>query len=179
MEIVSAYDIASANLAVALSDNVVSTEHRQAMTEAVGENLDNMIDALNTVVSAYNRMVYEGRYQAGKAPLAVKAEYREMGFNKILNYRFFDGVIKLFYDRENFPTQDSLDRIKAIFEINTECPCARVKAGVDTYCLRLLSHAGLVTQDLDFTKELLARINSYDRSLMDEAILPSAIVTEL
>lgn len=88
MEIVSAYDIASANLAVALSDNVVSTEHRQAMTEAVGENLDNMIDALNTVVSAYNRMVYEGRYQAEKAPLAVKAEYREMGFNKIVNYRF-------------------------------------------------------------------------------------------
>lgn len=179
MQIVSTYAIASANLAMALSENAVSVEHRQAIKEAVGTDLDNMMDALNTVVAAYNRMVYEGKVAPKKAAFGVKAEYREMGFNRILDYTFLEGIVNLFYDRDTFPGPDSLERIKAIFLTNADCPVPRVKVGVDSYCLRLITNAGLVTQDLAFTKTLMKHINVYSRELMDSAILPAAIVTEL
>lgn len=179
MQIVSDYAIASANLAMALSDNTVSVEHRTAVSEAVGTDLDNMIDAVNTIISAYNQMVHTGKCKPPKAAFAIKAEYRAMGFNSLLDYSFLEGVVNLFFDRETFPNPDTLNRIKGIFQKNGECPVIRIKAGVDSYCLRLLTNAGLVTQDLPFTKHLLQRINAYSREMLDSAILPAIIVTEL
>ena len=47
------------------------------------------------------------------------------------------------------------------------------------YCLRLLSHMGIVTADLSFTNLVMREINAITEDRKNAAIMPQALVTEL
>lgn len=182
MEITSTYEIAVANLAIALSEDAVSTEQRKEIAAAVGGDIDRLIDVVNAFIVHNNAMMYEGKVAANKAKLTVKAEYNAIGFNKVLAYDYLEKPIEVFYDRDAFSKSapaDKVARIKEVFEHNISCPNDRIKVGVDSYVLRLLYHFGLIAEDLEFTKKLMATINGYSVESKEAAILPPAIVTEL
>ena len=50
MEIASKYEIAAANLALALQTDTVSAEQRIALREAVGKQMDMLVDTLNMLI---------------------------------------------------------------------------------------------------------------------------------
>lgn len=179
MQIVTSYEIASANFALALESDTVSTEQRTEIRAAIGDSLDNLIDAVNMLLVAYNRKYYAGRITAAKAIQTIKAEYKACKFNELLEYGYIERLVEIFYKREDFPNANTVQDIKAIYEKNLKCPQDRIRAGVDSYCLRLLSHCGAVTTDLHFTQELMNSLNCYTREQMDESILPACLVTEL
>ena len=58
MEITSAYEIAVANLAVALSEDAVSTEQRAEIATAVGGDVDRLIDVVNIFIVHNNSKMY-------------------------------------------------------------------------------------------------------------------------
>lgn len=182
MEIVNEYEIASANLALALQNDAVSTEHREAIRTAVDGDLDKMMDAMNTVIVAMNAKVYGGTMTPERAKKTVAAEFKAMGFEWIVEYKYLQNAVNLFYDRAEVlkePGEKQVERIRAMWDQNQNCPVERVRDGVSTYSLRLLSHLGIVTVDLDFTKSVMDEINGYDEGRKEKAILPPAIVTEL
>lgn len=182
MEIASNYDIAVANLIVAMENNEVSTEQRNAVVEVVGHDLDLMMGALNAIVVAYNAKMYSGAIAAKKAKLYVKSEYNTIGFGEILDYSYLEAAISLFYDRKALRVgqpEDQLKAVKDIYAKNADCPNKRVKDAIASYCLRLLSHFNLVTQDMELTKRIMADINSMSEEDKNAAILPPAIVTEM
>lgn len=182
MEITTDYEIASANLAIALADDAVSTEQREEIAAAVGDNLDRLIEVVNTFIVSYNAKMYAGQITAATAKKTVKAEYKAIGFGKVLEYKWLENVIELFYDKEAFASEthaERLARIKEIYESNRACVNERIRIGVDAYVLRLLNGFGLVTEDLEFTKKVMAVINGYTVEQRESAILPPAIVTEL
>lgn len=182
MEITSAYEIAVANLAVALSEDAVSTEQRAEIATAVGGDVDRLIDVVNIFIVHNNSKMYEGKITAAKAKSTVKAEYNAIGLGEVMKYYFLEKPIEVFYDRDTFsksaPTE-KVERIKEIFKRNLSCPNDRIRVGVDSYALRLLYHFGLIAEDLEFTKKLMIQINSYSTDHKEAAILPPAIVTEL
>ena len=59
------------------------------------------------------------------------------------------------------------------------CRCQRVKDALFIYCLRLLSHMGIVTADLSFTNLVMREINAITEDRKNAAIMPQALVTEL
>lgn len=182
MEIVNTYDIASANLAIALETDSVSTEQREAVRTAVGEDIDLMMDALNAVIVSYNAKVYTGKISNEKAEKFVKAEYKAIGFTDMLDYKYLNAPISLFYSRGEFVSigaSEQVGRIKEMWQANQDCPVARVQDAVAIYTLRLLSHLGLITTDLEFTRTVMGVINDLDEARKTAAILPPAIVTEL
>ena len=55
MEIASNYEIAAANLAIALQTDTVSAEQRSELHAAIGSSIDKLVDALNMVIVCYNK----------------------------------------------------------------------------------------------------------------------------
>lgn len=49
MEIASKYEIAAANLAIALQTDTVSVEQRSELRAAIGSSIDKLVDALNMI----------------------------------------------------------------------------------------------------------------------------------
>lgn len=179
MEIVNFYEIAAANFVIALNNNEVSTQERENIRKAIGNDVEKMIDTLNLLIVGYSEKVFSKGFPRQKAALAIKAEYKAIGLDEILSYSSFEKIIAIFFEKKEFPGKGSLDRIKEIYKNNRGCKNERVKTGVDCYCLRLLSHGGLVTSDLTFTKALMETINAYTRQQIEQSIMPSILVTEL
>lgn len=182
MEICNAYEIAAANLALALERDVVSAEERQAVKEAVGESLDLTMDVLNMLIVSGNAKLCTGKLTAEKAKKLTKAEYKAMGLDAVLQYEQVEPAINLFFERAAFAATDAAAQTGSIAEIynaGKSCPVERVRDALCIYCLRLLSHFGLVTYDMAFTREVLSDINGMDENRRAEAILPPAIISEL
>ena len=75
MEIASKYEIAAANLAIALQTDTVSVEQRSELRAAIGNSIDKLVDALNMIIVCYNKRMYAGEIAPEKAAKCVKAEY--------------------------------------------------------------------------------------------------------
>lgn len=182
MEIASNFEIAVANLAIALNDDAVSTEQRTEIAVAVGNDLDKMMEVVNAFVVANNAKMYEKKIDSAKAQKTIKAEYKAIGFEKIVEYRYLERLIALFYDRADFTAMAPARQVEAVremFEQNRDCSEERVKVGIDSYALRILYNFGLVAEDIEFTKQLMRTINAYNAEQRDKALIPPAIVTEL
>ena len=76
-------------------------------------------------------------------------------------------------------TDEKIARVKEIFEQNERCGCERVKDALFIYCLRLLSHMGVVTADLSFTNCVMREINAITEDRKNAATMPQALITEL
>lgn len=72
-----------------------------------------------------------------------------------------------------------VSRQSLTFDQNGRCSCGRIKDAMNIYCLRLLSHMGVVTADLSFTNCVMREINAITESRKNAAIMPQALVTEL
>lgn len=79
MEIASKYEIAAANLAIALQTDTVSVEQRSELRAAIGNSIDKLVDALNMIIVCYNKRMYAGEIAPEKAAKCVKAEYAAIG----------------------------------------------------------------------------------------------------
>ena len=55
MEIASNFEIAAANLAIALQTDTVSAEQRSGLRTAIGGDIDKLVDALNMIIVCYNK----------------------------------------------------------------------------------------------------------------------------
>lgn len=182
MEIASKYEIAAANLAIALQTDTVSVEQRSELQTAVGGNLDKLVDCLNMIIVCYNRRMYDGEITPEKAAKSVKAEYTAIGLPKVLSYDYFAPAVGLFFERKGaaaLETPEKLARIKEIFTQNERCNCQRVRDALHIYCLRLMSHMGIVTADLAFTRDVMQEINAITEERKGAAIMPQALITEL
>lgn len=182
LEIASMYEIASANLAIALQTDTVSSEQRLELQTAIGNDIDKLIDCLNMIIVCYNRRMYSGEIAADKAAKSVKAEYAAIGLSKVVSYDFFAPAVELFFDRKSMTTLsaiEKLDRIKEISAQNERCSCQRVRDALHIYCLRLMSHMGIVTVDLAFTRDVMQEINAITEERKNVAIMPQALITEL
>lgn len=182
MEIASNYEIAAANLAIALQTDTVSSEQRTQLQEAVGSDLDKLVDCLNMIIVCYNRRMYDSEISPDRAAKSVKAEYNAIGFGRVLSYDFFMAAVDLFFARKAMSAldaQEKIARVKEIFSQNGRCQCQRVKDALDIYCLRLLSHMGIVTADLAFTRDVMQEINAITEERKGAAIMPQALITEL
>lgn len=182
MEIASIYEIASANLAIALQTDTVSSEQRLELQTAIGNDIDKLIDCLNMIIVSYNRRMYSGEIAADKAAKSVKAEYAAIGLSKVVSYDYFAPAVELFFDRKSMTTLSSIERIERIKEIsaqNERCSCQRVRDALHIYCLRLMSHMGIVTVDLAFTRDVMQEINAITEERKAAAIMPQALITEL
>ena len=165
MEIASKYEIAAANLAIALQTDTVSVEQRSELRAAIGSSIDKLVDALNMIIVCYNKRMYAGEIAPEKAAKCVKAEYAGAFFTR-------KTLMAL-------STDEKLAWVKTIFEQNERCGCQRVKDALFIYCLRLLSHMGIVTADLSFTNLVMREINAITEDRKNAAIMPQALVTEL
>lgn len=182
MEITSNYQIAVANLAIALSEDTVSTEQREEIAKAVGNDIDRLIDVTNAYIVNANAKMYAGKLTAAKAKSYIKAEYKAIGFGNVLDYKYLEKPFEVFYDRKAFAAAsaaEQLKKVKEVYERNQTCPNERIKCGVDSYALRLLYNFGLITEDIGFAKEIMETINGYSTEQKELAILPPAIITEL
>ena len=81
MEIASKYEIAAANLAIALQTDTVSVEQRSELRAAIGSSIDKLVDALNMIIVCYNKRMYAGEIAPEKAAKCVKAEYAAIGLD--------------------------------------------------------------------------------------------------
>lgn len=182
MEIASKYEIAAANLAIALQTDTVSAEQRSELRAAIGGSIDKLVDALNMIIVCYNRKMYGGEITPEKAARCVKAEYAAIGLSEVLAYDYFSSAVELFFARKSLmalSTDEKLAQVKAIFDRNERCGCGRVKDALFIYCLRLLSHMGIVTADLSFTNLVMREINAITEERKSTAAMPQALVTEL
>ena len=162
MEIASKYEIVAANLAIALQTDTVSVEQRSELRAAIGSSIDKLVDALNMIIVCYNKRMYAGEIAPEKAAKCVKAEYAAIGLSNVVAYDYFSAAVGAFF-----------------FEQNERCGCQRVKDALFIYCLRLLSHMGIVTADLSFTNLVMREINAITEDRKNAAIMPQALVTEL
>ena len=97
-------------------------------------------------------------------------------------YDYFSATVGAFFTRKTLmalSTDEKLAWVKTIFEQNERCGCQRVKDALFIYCLRLLSHMGIVTADLSFTNLVMREINAITEDRKNAAIMPQALVTEL
>ena len=182
MDIVSNYEIAIANLVVAMKGGVVTAELREKLTEAIGDDIELEMDALNAVIVCNLSKAYEGEVTFDKAMKTVKAEYKSLGFNKLLSYEFLEKPITLFFQMKQLgemKPDDGLNAIKEIYAKNKNCPVEPVKDAIDALVLRLLSHYGAVTEDISFTQEVMSTINGFTEERKNAAVLPSVLVTEM
>ena len=188
MEIASKYEIAAANLAIALQTDTVSVEQRSELraacgcTAAIGGSIDKLVDALNMIIVCYNKRMYAGEIAPEKAAKCVKAEYAAIGLSNVVSYDYFSAAVGAFFTRKTLmalSTDEKLAWVKTIFEQNERCGCQRVKDALFIYCLRLLSHMGIVTADLSFTNLVMREINAITEDRKNAAIMPQALVTEL
>ena len=86
MEIASKYEIAAANLAIALQTDTVSVEQRSELRAAIGSSIDKLVDALNMIIVCYNKRMYAGEIAPEKAAKCVKAEYTAIGLSNVVAY---------------------------------------------------------------------------------------------
>ena len=190
MEIASKYEIAAANLAIALQTDTVSVEQRSELRAAIGNSIDKLVDALNMIIVCYNKRMYAGEIAPEKAAKCVKAEYAAIGLSRcnlasvhsLVAYDYFSATVGAFFTRKTLmvlSTDEKLAWVKTIFEQNERCGCQRVKDALFIYCLRLLSHMGIVTADLSFTNLVMREINAITEDRKNAAIMPQALVTEL
>lgn len=182
MEIASKYEIAAANLAIALQTDTVSVEQRGELRAAIGNSIDKLVDALNMIIVCYNKRMYAGEIAPEKAAKCVKAEYAAIGLSNVVAYDYFSATVGAFFTRKTLmalSTDEKLAWVKTIFEQNERCGCQRVKDALFIYCLRLLSHMGIVTADLSFTNLVMREINAITEDRKNAAIMPQALVTEL
>ncbi len=181
LEIASKYEIAAANLAIALQTDTVSVEQRSELRAAIGSSIDKLVDALNMIIVCYNKRMYAGEIAPEKAAKCVKAEYAAIGLSTwshtiISPRRSARSCRKTLMA---LSTDEKLAWVKTIFEQNERCGCQRVKDALFIYCLRLLSHMGIVTADLSFTNLVMREINAITEDRKNAAIMPQALVTEL
>lgn len=182
MEIASNYEIAAANLAIALQTDTVSVEQRSELRAAIGSSIDKLVDALNMIIVCYNKRMYGGEITPEKAARCVKAEYAAIGLSDVVAYSHFAAAIEMFFARKSLMAltpDEKIARVKAIFDQNERCSCGRIKDAMSIYCLRLLSHMGVVTADLSFTNCVMREINAITENRKNAAIMPQALVTEL
>ena len=183
MAIVTDYEIASANLFVALSRDSVSTEQREQIAAAVGDDLDLMIQTFNAIIVSYNKKAYDGTITFDKAEKFVKAEYKAIGFDKILSYTYFDRVVHLFYtlkrERDHFDFDNVLTIVREMVNRNDKCPVQPVKDSIYVFALRIMSAFDLVGKDLEFTEALMKKINEMSEERKETAAFPHAILTEI
>lgn len=182
LEIASKYEIAAANLAIALQTDTVSVEQRSELRAAIGSSIDKLVDALNMIIVCYNKRMYAGEIAPEKAAKCVKAEYAAIGLSNVVAYDYFSAAVGAFFTRKTLialSTDEKLAWVKTIFEQNERCGCQRVKDALFIYCLRLLSHMGIVTADLSFTNLVMREINAITEDRKNAAIMPQALVTEL
>ncbi len=89
MEIASKYEIAAANLAIALQTDTVSVEQRSELRAAIGSSIDKLVDALNMIIVCYNKRMYAGEIAPEKS--------RKVRQGRIRRHRPFQrGRIRLF-----------------------------------------------------------------------------------
>lgn len=88
MEIASNFEIAAANLAIALQTDTVSAEQRSELRTAIGGDIDKLIDALNMIIVCYNKRMYADEITPEKAARCVKAEYAAVGLSNVIAYDF-------------------------------------------------------------------------------------------
>ena len=72
MEIASKYEIAAANLAIALQTDTVSVEQRSELRAAIGNSIDKLVDALNMIIVCYNKRMYAGEIAPEKPQSASR-----------------------------------------------------------------------------------------------------------
>mgnify|MGYP006912778004 CR=1 FL=1 len=97
MEIASKYEIAAANLAIALQTDTVSVEQRSELRAAIGSSIDKLVDALNMIIVCYNKRMYAGEIAPEKAAKCVKAEYAAIGLSNVVAYDYFSAAVGAFF----------------------------------------------------------------------------------
>lgn len=100
MEIASKYEIAAANLAIALQTDTVSVEQRSELRAAIGGSIDKLVDALNMIIVCYNKRMYAGEIAPEKAAKCVKAEYAAIGLSNVVAYDYFSAAVGAFFTRK-------------------------------------------------------------------------------
>ena len=100
MEIASKYEIAAANLAIALQTDTVSVEQRSELRAAIGGSIDKLVDALNMIIVCYNKRMYAGEIAPEKAAKCVKAEYAAIGLSNVAAYDYFSAAVGAFFTRK-------------------------------------------------------------------------------
>ena len=124
MEIASKYEIAAANLAIALQTDTVSVEQRSELRAAIGSSIDKLVDALNMIIVCYNKRMYAGEIAPEKAAKCVKAEYAAIGLSNVVAYDYFSAAVGAFFTRKTLmalSTDEKLAWVKTIFEQNERC----------------------------------------------------------
>lgn len=182
MEIASKYEIAAANLALALQTDTVSAEQRIALREAVGNQIDMLVNTLNMLIVSYNRRMYCGEITPERAEKCVEAEYKAIGLSDVVSYTWFAAAVNTFFVRKamlEMTPEKKIAQVKEIFSRNERCDCQCVKDAMNIYCLRLMSHMGIVTVDLAFTSAVMREINAITEDRKSSAIMPNALITEL
>ena len=114
--------------------------------------------------------------------LIVGQNFVAIGLSNVVAYDYFSATVGAFFTRKTLmvlSTDEKLAWVKTIFEQNERCGCQRVKDALFIYCLRLLSHMGIVTADLSFTNLVMREINAITEDRKNAAIMPQALVTEL
>ena len=110
MEIASKYEIAAANLAIALQ--------RSELRAAIGSSIDKLVDALNMIIVCYNKRMYAGEIAPEKAAKCVKAEYAAIGLSNVVAYDYFSAAVGAFFTRKTLmalSTDEKLAWVKTIF----------------------------------------------------------------
>lgn len=174
MNIATGYEIASADLAVALEREQVTDVHRQAVREAVGRDPQKAVEILNLLIVSYRRRALH------TAPDDVKAEYLSMGLDKITGYCSLEEQVRLFFHAMEGPVgrEARLAEIRRLFDAARQDTCEPVRHGSQIFCLRLLTRGGLVTEDIDFTEKLMETIHAIPDTA-EAFLLPPIIASEV
>ena len=137
MEIASKYEIAAANLAIALQTDTVSVEQRSELRAAIGSSIDKLVDALNMIIVCYNKRMYAGEIAPEKAAKCVKAEYAAIGLSNVVAYDYFSAAVGAFFTRKTLmalSTDEKLAWVKTIFEQNAAAVSASKTLCSSTAC---------------------------------------------
>ena len=99
----------------------------------------------------------------------------------ILQYTYFEKVIKLYFSRDEYLNKTFEERIaviKEIFEANKSCIVPEIQTAVNVLCLRIMLSGGIVTIDLDFMREVVDIVKTYTAEELEGAQFPAILITE-
>ena len=181
MQIATNFDIALSQYMVMLNADSVTDEIRKDVYDAVGDDNDNYITAVNLVIVTAIDRKNKGIYSTEEAIDFIETEYKGMKFGKkFCSFDYLKPLCALVLDKNSFfGDKNMVSYVKECYEKGKTCPFAPIRNGIAIYTLRVLFRFDLSMKDIGFASEVANATRALSEDDKKSAIIPPCFIQEI
>lgn len=178
MNIIQSNDLTLMNYIVKVKDGTVTKNDREKVRNIVN-NFELYLAVFNDIIYIAKSSVIEETLTIDNAFNLVKTEYELLEFDNFIPFKYLEHVVYLSINIlhvNSMTNEEFWDKIIATIDVMQQCLDPKLVHDMYYFMITLINSYRVAVSNLEVTKQILTKINSYQDEVVEITLLPPYLI---